>query len=117
MARGLTVIWQRLLIAGVVAVGLTQVGYAFVTNAPTEHWLRSVCNAWDQDARTGAVSDAMSNAPDAGMLARHLERARDYCRAGRLGLARQDYQALRTVHAAAAPAPTPAPRRFAPAER
>jgi hypothetical protein len=76
--------WQRLLLAALLTLGIAQVAYAFVAIAPTEHWLRSVCAAWDREAEAGA-------------LASYLDRARTHCRAGRLGLARQDYEALRTV--------------------
>src|SRR5262245_18916176 len=98
MARTPSALWQQLLIACVATVGLAQLGYAFVTTTSAEHWLRSVCAAWDRDARTSIAS-----ASDVGVLGRHLERAREYCSAGCLCLARQDYQVLHTAHATAAP--------------
>jgi hypothetical protein len=113
MARGLTVTWQGILFSTVMAVGVGQLAYAFVAVTPTEHFLRSVCAGWDRDAKAavaGALADA--SAPTDVHLSRQLDRARENCRAGRLGLARQDYEALRTGDPAAV-----APHRRASAQR
>ena len=88
--------WQRALLVALAALGLGQVGYAFLAGAPAPGAFGSVCALWDHQA-SASISLVAS---EAGALQldealRQLAQARQNCRSGRIGLARQDYGVLR----------------------
>jgi hypothetical protein len=102
--------WERALLAAVAALGLLQLGLAFLTGMPATRALESPCAAWDQ-----RVSDTLgaTGAPATGRLddvLGTLQRARAHCRTGRIGLARHDYETLlASVHPSFGSRPLAAP--------
>jgi hypothetical protein len=88
-------LWQRALLAVVAVVGVMQLTLAFVDGMPSRQSLDSPCHAWDRrvaDTLRLELAGAAGERTDA--LVARLQRARANCNAGRLGLARQDYDAL-----------------------
>lgn len=94
--------WQRLLLLLLVLGGFAQLGYWAVVAEGIDRPLDSVCASWDREASIGiallvprSTALAESQLDDALF---QLRRARKNCRAGRLGLAREDYASLRDAY-------------------
>ena len=102
MLRAIADRWQRALLAAVVTLGLAQVGYAFLARAPAAGAVASVCAAWDHEARTAITLQIAEAGSLAGLglddALRRLDRARQHCGTGRIGLAQEDYAAVRAGH-------------------
>ena len=102
MLRAIADRWQRALLAAVVTLGLAQIGYAFLAKAPAAGSVDLVCGAWDHDAKTAIALLLSEPAVLAGFglddALRQLDRARQHCRAGRVGLAHEDFLAVRAFH-------------------
>jgi hypothetical protein len=95
--------WQRPLIAVLVALGLAQIGYALFANAPAGPLAGfRVCVAWDHEANAVIARLISEGGAHAGLrldqALQQLGRARQTCRVGRLGIARQDYAILLAAH-------------------
>jgi hypothetical protein len=101
MLRAIADRWQRALLAALVTLGLAQVGYAFLASArtPAAGSIDLVCGAWDHEAKTAIALLLSEPVALAGFglddALRQLDRARQHCRAGRVGLAHEDFLAVR----------------------
>jgi hypothetical protein len=86
---------NRVLLAGVMGLGLLQLAVAVMTGVPAARSVESPCALWDQ-----RVSDTLGFADGGVATARlddvlgTLQRARAHCRTGRIGVARHDYETL-----------------------
>jgi hypothetical protein len=94
--------WQRLLLLLLAIGGFAQIGYWAVVAEGIGRPLDIACTLWDREASIGIALLV----PEPTALAEsqldyalfQLRRARKNCRAGRLGLARQDYANLQDTH-------------------
>jgi hypothetical protein len=100
--RALTGTWHRLMLSAVAAAALLYANQWLFAAATFEPPLDQQCRAWDRDTSIGIAllvpddSDVAEARLDNAL--HQLRRARKNCRAGRLDLARQDYDTLQQTH-------------------
>jgi hypothetical protein len=100
--RALTRPWHRLTLSAFAAAALLYANQWLFAAATFEPPLDPQCRTWDRDTSIGIALLL----PDDGDVAEarlddalyQLRRARKNCRAGRLDLARQDYDTLQRTH-------------------
>ena len=86
---------RKIILAGLLVLGALQGIYAInMIGAADLRW-RSSCAQWDRDARNALPEQATP--AEAAHRDELLRRARQNCDAGRIGVARQTYDALRTA--------------------
>jgi hypothetical protein len=100
MAFAGTLTSRNLILAAVATVGLVQGIYMVNLTGTADHKWKSTCATWDRGTR-GALSIHQDSAasvlpPD---VEESLRLAREYCDAGRVGIAMHKYDVLRAAHA------------------
>jgi hypothetical protein len=89
--------WRGTLLGLVAIVGLVQCGYAFVTGATAFRPANSVCEDWHRDALASLEKPNTGPQPSHDLQIQFIDAARTNCMAGRVGLARRDYDAIRAA--------------------
>jgi hypothetical protein len=89
--------WRWMLVIGAATFGVVLCGYWI---AHTHHRVVSgICVEWDAVAKRALAPLTREPKPIDRRLLAALRRARHNCAAGRLDLARRDYEAVRTLYA------------------
>ncbi len=99
MARADMVPSRKLIFAALVTVGALQGGYMVKQIGSADLLWKSKCEIWDREARNtlSGAEHATPPMPGADIL-ESLHRAREYCEAGRIGIALQEYGAVRAAY-------------------
>ena len=90
---------RKLILAAVATVGAVQGIYMVTMIGAADHQWKSTCEIWDRSTRSALAIHENSAGPRLRPdVEESLRLAREYCEAGRVGIAMHKYDVLRAAH-------------------